>query len=119
MNLYYREKKENVEDDNSENEGVEIQYWRKHNALHAWMEELYISKGGTEHFNCVEVILNKEDLIKLGTDIMNNNLVPTSGFFFGDTNYNPLENAKEDLSAVGEALLQISLGKEIYYNSWW
>ena len=45
-----------------EGEVEEIAYWRKHNALHGWMESLYRKKGGTEEFNCIPVELNKTDL---------------------------------------------------------
>lgn len=49
-------------DDNFE----EICYWRKFWALHAWMEFLYLKKGGTDRsFNCKYVQLTEEDLNKL------------------------------------------------------
>ena len=42
----------------------ELAYWRKHNRLHGWMEDLYRDRGNAvEHeafgnsFNCVEVEL--------------------------------------------------------------
>ena len=45
-------------------EQEELAYWRKHNRLHGWMEDLYRDKGNAvEHeafgnsFNCVEVEL--------------------------------------------------------------
>ena len=51
---------------------TELFYWRKFNALHGWMEQLYRAKGGTaESFNCNTVRLTSEDLDKLERDANN------------------------------------------------
>jgi hypothetical protein len=103
---------------------VEIAYWRKHNALHGWMENLYVSKGGTKEFNCIALLLTKEDLLQLKSDILDNKLKPTEGFFFGDTKkYEDVEYflkvRNEDLKYIDTALNEIELGNIIYYDSWW
>ena len=96
----------------------EIQYWRKNNALHGWMERLYRTNGGTEMFNCVPLQLTAENLKQLRKDIKANKLTPTEGFFFGVQYYDEDEKA-EDLHFVESALELIDAGKDIYYNSWW
>jgi len=95
-----------------------FQYWRKNNALHKWMADLYISKGGTEEFNCVPVILTVDDLLELQKCIIEDKLTPASGFFWGTLDYTE-EDKKDDLEFVANALLYISQGKVVYYNSWW
>jgi hypothetical protein len=98
----------------------EISYWRKFNALHGWMEDLYRLKGGTRHdFNCTTVRLDLQDLDRLEMDTGNNKLVPRNGFFFGDTStIHP-----EDLESVGDfvkvARQSIADGKAVFYDSWW
>ena len=96
----------------------EIQYWRKNNALHGWMERLYRTNGGTEMFNCVSLQLTAENLKQLRDDIKANKLTPTEGFFFGVQSYNEDEK-KEDLAFVDLALMHIDNGSDIYYDSWW
>lgn len=111
----------------SEEEDIEIAYWRKHNALHNWMEKLWESKTAPENmegdFNCVDVPLTKEDLLKLQTDVLEGNLEPAIGFFFGDQsymdNYTGSYTQAEDLVFIAKALASIEEGREIYYTSWW
>ena len=96
----------------------DIQYWRKNNALHGWMERLYRANGGTEMFNCVPLRLTAENLKQLRDDIQANKLTPTEGFCFGVQSYDEDEK-QEDLQFVESALELIDTGKDIYYNSWW
>lgn len=96
----------------------DIQYWRKNNALHGWMERLYRANGGTEMFNCVPLQLTTENLKQLRKDIKANKLTPTEGFFFGMQSYHADEK-EEDLAFVDLALIHIANGSDIYYNSWW
>ena len=42
-------------------EPINVGYWRKHSDLQGYMEDLYRDKGGTGEFNCVDLILSKED----------------------------------------------------------
>lgn len=98
---------------------TEICYWRKFNALHGWMEDLYRQKGGSKQsFNCTTVRLTADDLDRLEMDTGNNKLVPVNGFFFGVQ-----EIDSEDLESVATfvkvARQAISDGKAVFYDSWW
>ena len=97
----------------------EIFYWRKFNALHGWMRDLYYAKGGTdEQFNCNAVRLTADDLTRLVQEAGAGMLKPQEGFFFGSQTIYP-----EDLESIGEfvgkALAAIAQGKAVYYYSWW
>ena len=99
----------------------EIMYWRKHNALHGWMEALYQNKGGTaESFNCIPLRLIKEDMEQLKKDISSDSLKPTSGFFFGSTDdYYDSQMKAEDIAFADKVIALINNGKAVYYDSWW
>ena len=95
----------------------EIHYWRKHPNLHGWMQELYESKGGkSDSFNGDCVVLTESDLNELEDDIKDGSLPDTSGFFFGQTNG---DEVQDDLDFVAKAREAISEGKTVYYTSWW
>jgi hypothetical protein len=98
----------------------EVQYWRKHNALHSWMENLYRAKGGdAESFNCVPLLLTKEDLNALIEDAKGHKLQSATGFFWGSQyDYND-EIANEDIDFAHKALAEIDRGNAVYYDSWW
>ena len=97
---------------------IEIDYWRKHHDLHDWFENLYLSKGGNETFNCIPLKLELEDLDQLEYDIKNRNLPHTTGFFFGDNPPND-ESDKYDLEFIEKARQAINDGYAVYYDSWW
>lgn len=100
-------------------EREELHYWRKHHDLHGWMENLYRTKGGTEQsFNCIPVKLTEEDLDKLQTDLLMENLPHTEGFFFGN-NPPDLESLREDLKFIQKCRDAMKDGKVVYYDSWW
>ena len=97
----------------------QISYWRKFNALHGWMEDLYRLKGGSkDSFNCTTLRLDARDLDCLEMDTGNNKLVPINGFFFGAQ-----EIDSEDLESVATfvkvARQAIADGKAVFYDSWW
>ncbi len=96
----------------------EIHYWRKHPNLHGWMHELYLSKGGDKHtdFNGDCVVLTESDLDELEDDIKDGSLPDTSGFFFGQTNG---DEVQDDLDFVSKAREAIKEGRKVYYTSWW
>ena len=96
----------------------EIAYWRKFNALHGWMEELYREKGGTDTFNCVKLRLTEQDLIALNKTIADGMLKPTEGFFFGTQEVYP-EDVQDALKFIGTAMAEIARGRVVYYDSWW
>lgn len=78
-----------------------IQTWRKHPNLHGWMESLYRKKGGAgRDFNCDTVPLTLEDLEQLESDVLNDALPCTDGFFFGITDGTEKE---EDLMFIESA----------------
>jgi hypothetical protein len=98
---------------------TEICYWRKFNALHGWMEDLYRQKGGAKQsFNCTTVRLTANDLDRLEMDTGNNKLVPINGFFFGAQEIYP-EDLESVATFVKVARQAIADGKAVFYDSWW
>ena len=74
----------------------ELAYWRKHNRLQGWMEQLWNNKGRPNaqthgnamgDFNCVDLELDANDIDALEEAIENFALPETQGFFFGDDSY--------------------------------
>ena len=118
--------KENAVDEftiSEPNDAHQFFYWRKNNALHAWMQQCYTQKKlakqqTPEEFNCEYLQLTKEDLLKLREDIKANSLTPTAGFFFGALVYDA-EDKATDLKFIDEALYFIEDGFCVYYYSWW
>jgi len=121
------------EGDFNSDEREELAYWRKHNALHAWMWDLWEEKGKPEfdpetmggsfgEFNCAPVRLESQDLDRLEAAVIGRKLTPTGGFFWGDTDYSEEDWAyyrKEDLAFIKKAKKAIDDGLVVYYNSWW
>ena len=107
---------------NGEEEGgTEIAYWRKHNRLHGWMENLWLEKGGSGEFNCVALELTTEDLDRLEEAINEKEMPETHGFFFGGDSYEGYEEwyKETDLEFIAKAREAIAEGKTVYYDSWW
>jgi hypothetical protein len=81
------------------------------------MQELYDHKGGkSDNFNGDCVVLTESDLDDLEYDIKEGSLPNTSGFFFGNSDG---EEMDDDLEFVKEARQAIADGKTVYYTSWW
>ena len=124
LDMYaYRVKQENVVNDfefNSNQDPAEdLAYWRKFNALHGWMENLYKDRGGPkESFNCAPIRLHLEDLDQLQRDIGENKLTPVQGFFFGDQEIYP-EDIASTMKFIFEARQAIKEGDAVYYDSSW
>jgi hypothetical protein len=96
---------------------TDLFYWRKFNALHGWMENLYRLKGGAkESFNCTTVRLTSEDLDRLEREA--NNLQPVAGFFFGEQIVAP-DHLESITEFVAKARQSIADGKTCWYDSWW
>ena len=102
----------------------EIAYWRKHPNLHGWMEQLWLSKGGSNegssfgsNFNGVELELTWEDIDELENAIKNRHLPATSGFFFGDDADDYYQEV--DLKFIRDAKAELILGLKVFYNSSW
>ena len=94
-----------------------VHYWRKHPDLHGWMRNLYYAKGGTdEQFNCVNVMLTREDIDALEAAIKAGELPPTSGFFFGASDGSEQE---DDLAFITKAREVLGVELFLFYTSWW
>ena len=100
---------------------TEICYWRKHNALQGWMEELWCKKTGktAEDLNCADLPLTSEDLDNLEEAITKNKLPVTVGFFYGSDSSQDESRKEYDLNFVAKAREAIDEGYEITYSCWW
>lgn len=100
---------------------TEICYWRKHNALQGWMEELWCKKTGktAEDLNCADLPLTSEDLDNLEEAITKNKLPVTVGFFYGSDSSQDESRKEYDLNFVATARAAIEEGYEITYSCWW
>ena len=102
-----------------EGEVKEIAYWRKHNALHGWMENLYRKKGGTKEFNCVPLELVEADLEMLELVVASAKLPETGGFFFGCDSRFCGHYKEQTLQFIEEAREYLVKGWAVAYDSWW
>lgn len=116
-------------------------YWRKHPAIHDWMERIWISKNriipewhymdtacedvnSDTPFNLIPLELTVKDLLTLSYAISNNELnYSASGFFFGRS-LNPSDDEfcvqkSSDLYAIRKAIDAIADGFVVYYDSSW
>lgn len=114
-----------INTDDTESDG-ELIYWRKEPAIHSWFESLADSKNIEYEgdFNCVEVPLLKEDILKYRMDINNHNLdFGATGFFFGSNSRMDQDDLKywikERLQECDKMIAAIDNGHNISYNSWW
>jgi hypothetical protein len=98
---------------------TEICYWRKHNALHGWMENLYESKGGDGEFNCVNLNLTSEDLKELEEDVVDKDLPETKGFFFGEDTRECDHQKLQTLKFLSKAKKALNQGHEVEYSAWY
>lgn len=97
----------------------EIAYWRKFNALHGWMENLYKHRGGISTFNCVDLPLHREDIKELKRAAITKTLLPTAGFFFGSQEPLTDDDWDEVHRFTDLASELLDAGKYIIYSSWW
>ena len=121
-------------------EQTELAYWRKHNRLQGWMEQLWNDKGRPNapeetspmgNFNCIPVELTLSDLEQLEAHVQDKVLPETGGFFFGqdsfdweDENGNDYKGTdyyykETDLKFIAEAREAIQEGLKVFYNCWW
>lgn len=103
----------------------DIKYWRKHSDLHGFMQEIYAQRGGEESFNCIPLLLNKEDCINISAYAKeqldkyskNKDIKHTEGFFFGSSCE---EDWIETIATFANVLATVDFDKEtVYYSSWW
>ena len=95
----------------------EIAYWRKHPNLQGWMHNLWIEKGNSGDFNGDELELTWEDLDRLETVILEQQLPETEGFFFGNNADDYYR--EEDLQFIKKARAELFCGLKVFYNSSW
>ena len=110
----------------------ELAYWRKHNRLQGWMEQLWEKKGRPHFndienplgdFNCQPVELTLSDIEQLEAHVENKSLPETGGFFFGNDSYGDYEGEygykETDLEFITLARESLQKGKKVFYDSWW
>tara|TARA_R100001594_G_C3907786_1_gene232526 strand:- start:46 stop:444 length:399 start_codon:yes stop_codon:yes gene_type:complete len=116
----------------------ELFYWRKHNRLHGWMEQLWKDKGSphndlenpSKDFNCCPVELNLSDIEQLEAHVENKALPETGGFFFGNDSFAWTDDdgneftegyyyKEDDLKFIALARKALQEGKKVFYDSWW
>jgi hypothetical protein len=120
-----------------ESKANELQYWRKHNALHGLIEDMWNDKGQPipqwmrdEYpddfenervipFNGIEMELTEADINYIESAVLNNELPMTEGFFFGqDTRFSEDDKAA-DLEFIKKAREALAKGEEVFYTSSW
>lgn len=107
---YTKDKKGNVE---------EIAYWRKHNALDGWMQNLWCEVGDGESLHGQEVPVDSDDIEMLEMVVERDMLPETHGFFFGNDSRYDEGKKKTTLEFIAEAKKALKEGKEVFYqNSW-
>ena len=131
MTAYSRAKNTTLDTHEQDNE---LMYWRKHNAMHGLMREIWESKGrplpeGFElregrtvkniDFNCIELELDADDITYIENVIWNRELPETTGFFFGSDSRFDEEDNKKDQEFIRLAREAFERGDRVYYNSWW
>jgi hypothetical protein len=97
----------------------EIQYWRKHSNLNGWMARLAASKGvvsSPDEFNCVYLVLDKEDIDNLEEIVTGAGLPDARGFFWGETHP---DDTEDDLKFIKRCRQQFKMGNGILYYCWW
>ena len=96
---------------------MELAYWRKHPSLQGWMEDLWIEKGNSGEFNCVDVELTLGDFDSMEDALDENALPETVGFFFGENSEE--HYAEQDREFIVNARAAIKQGYTVVYSSWW
>ena len=116
-------------------EKTDLQYWRKHNALHGLLEDMWNDKGqpipqwmrdeypddfADERaipFNGIEMELTEADINYIESVVLNNELPMTEGFFFGqDTRFSESDKVA-DLDFIKKAREALAKGEEVFYTS--
>ena len=86
----------------------EIKYYRKFNALHGLLNDLYLNRGGVD-MNCALVNVGLYDINLIREHCLSKTLKPQEGFFWGrqgtvtDEEYSELLELVEEMeSLIGE-----------------
>lgn len=99
----------------------EVAYFRKVNWLHNWMHRLHCKKYGdipAVNYNCVDTVLDVNDLLKLQKDVIEDNIQTVNGSFFG-SQVIYLEDKEKVLEAVTKCLVHRINKNKVAYDSWW
>lgn len=115
-----------VDFDESE-EPIEVAYWRKHADLNEYMTNLYYEKTPEDcqasEFNCVRLLLTKDDLLDLMEKVVKELANPGTefktghGFFWGET---ARKDWIETLDILNKVIESTDFKKEtIYYSCWY
>lgn len=96
----------------------EIKYYRKFNALHGLLNDLYLKRGGCD-MNCVLVNVSLFDIRLIKESCLNKTLKPQEGFFWG--NQEPVSDEEyEDLYALAVEMEELdSEGWYVAYCGGW
>ena len=108
-----------IEKNGSEETSEELAYWRKHNALQGWMENLYRLRGGKGQLNCESLSLSSEDIDLLESIVKNNELPQTQGFFYGPDSSQDEHQKEITLEFIKSARSHLELGSKVYYSCSW
>ena len=103
-----------------ENSFFELFYWRKHNALHGLFADYALEHFGIseDDFNVCYMRIDSELLNKIEKQVLNNELVPRSGFFWGSADMVNVYR-DDDIEFIRKAREAIELGYALYYHPWW
>lgn len=101
-----------------EGEQIQIQWWRKHNALDGWMEALWRTKGNDGEWNCSELELKMHDIEQLEAVVVNDELPETCGFFYGGDSRFSEQQKEATLEFISNAYDTLREGKKVFYSAW-
>lgn len=96
-----------------------VAYFRKHPNLHGAIDQIYRRKGGTNiHWDSFHgnVVLDLPDIEELEKLIVDDQLPPTSGFFFGQSDESDKPRSLEFIKRAKE---EIARGWTVWYGSSW
>ena len=108
-------------------DAVDLGYWRKANAIHAYFTR-DVEEGED---NCRTIPVRKKDLVDLqekcikilagGPDVAKELLPTKGGFFWGSQAYDEwyLKDIEDTLDMVSEVLDDWKLTDQVYYYAWY
>ena len=94
-------------------------YWRKHANLNEWMTQLAVRKGVVKEafeFNCVDLVLDSEDIDALEKVVSGGDLPHGAGFFWRKSHP---EDKKLDEQFIADARKALAEGHQVIYSCWW
>jgi hypothetical protein len=114
-----QERKAFWEENRGEDEVDTIQTWRKHANLNEWMTQLAVRKGVVKNaieFNCVDLLLNADDIADLEATVLADEMPVGGGFFWGKSFP---EDKQLDLDFIEKAKRAMDAGQQVIYSCWW